>query len=66
MRSNLKSRGLTLPGFESWGRSLETQLDRFVGPWKRAVAGDMNAVYGQLLTVADREKAVRLEHLDEV
>ena len=26
----------------------------------------MNAVYGQLLTVADREKAVRLEHLDEV
>lgn len=66
MQSNLKSRGLELPGFESWGRSLQTQLDRFVGPWGRAVAGDMNAVYAQLLTVADREKAAKLEHLDEV
>ena len=81
MRSNLNSRGLTLPGFETWGRSLQTQLERFVvkgegeegreggeegGVWERAIGGDMNAVYDYLLEVGDREKAVRLEHLDEV
>lgn len=34
--------------------------------WDRAVGGDMNAVYGALLRPEDREKASRLEHLDEV
>lgn len=80
MRSNLKTRGLTLPGFETWGRSLLTQLERFVGKgegegrreeeeggvWERAIGGDMNAVFDYLLELGDREKAVRLEHLDEV
>ena len=77
MRSNLKTRGLSLPGFETLGRSLQTQLERFVGKgegergreggvWERAVGGDMNAVYDYLLEVGDRERAVRLEHLDEV
>lgn len=36
------------------------------GVWERAIGGDMNAVYDYLLEVGDREKAVRLEHLDEV
>ncbi len=82
MRNNLKSRGLQLPGFEAFGQSLEAQLARFVGagekegagegegeesgPWQRAVGGDMNAVYDAWLLPADREKAARLEHLDEM
>jgi len=75
MRSNLKARGLSLPGFETWGRSLKTQMARFVGgeeggvgggPWERAVGGDMNNVYDHFLLPEDREKAATLEHLDEV
>ncbi len=80
MRSNLESRGLILPGFETWGRSLQTQLERFVvngeeeggrdrgekWTWERAIGGDMNAVYDYLLEAGDRENAMRLEHLDEV
>jgi hypothetical protein len=75
MRSNLTARGLSLPGFETWGRSLKTQKARFVGgeeggvggvPWERAVGGDMNNVYDHFLLPEDRKKAATLEHLDEV
>jgi len=52
---------LELPGFEAWGKDLDTQLQRFVeasAGWERVAGGDMNAVYEHLLLPADRERCV--------
>ncbi|TFJ85636.1 hypothetical protein NSK_003144 [Nannochloropsis salina CCMP1776] len=46
MRSNLTARGLSLPGFETWGRSLKTQKARFVGGEEGGVGGGLEGGVG--------------------
>ncbi|KAI9032212.1 S-adenosyl-L-methionine-dependent methyltransferase [Hyaloraphidium curvatum] len=66
MVSNLKARGLELPGFEGFGGT-EAHKRRFLdNGWTYATAMDMEQVYYRWVAEDEKSRISRLEKMDEV